>query len=593
MIVQCDRSLRTSAAVPLLLMMIGAHLLVAGDVSADWIHLKNGQKLQGEVLREENGHYVIRTEVPKGELRIRKERIRRIESEDDEDFTLDQARVKKGPDGYRDALDDVREVLEKNPDSRRARRVLRHTYRKAARHALRRRRLSRARTYVEKGLENFPDDTKLRQIRTNIRRRNDTVDNLQKRARKALQNKNYARAVTLYRRIQKNVPDQRSSTASRLSEALARLGVRRFRNEAYNRSLSTFREAVSVDPGKMRDVRSVWIRAALKRAVQLIRNQKYRDATSFLNEQIERFPDDRRLKFLLGTSFQYRGRIDRAAQIYSTLLERPVPETPDLGTLRRKAANTADVDLTPRNTSDRARVLPGDWRKKRTEHFTIYHRNHKIADRAADVLERSFTRIRKVFGPVNLPDSRTRNVYVYPTKKIYQKHSDRPNWSSGYTRSEYTSGELRYRILTYQQAPRLFESVLPHEVGHVVLGSVIGRRSPPLWLEEGVAVTFENAFETSQYRIQVRSARSEEQLPALEKLLNRSSYPDSKEKKSLFYAQSYSLVRFLLERKGWDALVKLAKTIHPNEPEEAFEEIYGFGSVDELQKAWHTHLSQN
>ena len=94
--------------------------------------------------------------------------------------------------------------------------------------------------------------------------------------------------------------------------------------------------------------------------------------------------------------------------------------------------------------------------------------------------------------------------------------------------------------------PQVLTAILPHEVTHVVLADLFTTQQIPRWADEGIAVLAEPRAEQ-----QVRAAELQEPLEAgrifdLSKLMAM-DYPAAKDW-SLYYAQSVSLTRFLVEQ---------------------------------------------
>ena len=113
------------------------------------------------------------------------------------------------------------------------------------------------------------------------------------------------------------------------------------------------------------------------------------------------------------------------------------------------------------------------------------------------------------------------------------------------------------RINLRADHPQLLTAILPHEVTHVVLADLFTVQQIPRWADEGIAVLAEPHAEQ-----QLRAAELQEPLEAgrvfdLGKLMAM-DYPDAKDW-SLYYAQSVSLTRFLVEQGPPEQFVQFVR----------------------------------
>ncbi|MCX5797170.1 MAG: peptidase MA family metallohydrolase [Elusimicrobia bacterium] len=139
-------------------------------------------------------------------------------------------------------------------------------------------------------------------------------------------------------------------------------------------------------------------------------------------------------------------------------------------------------------------------------------------------------------------------IVVYASHEEYVRKTGQPDWSGGVT---YGNAICSYN------GPQLLQTIA-HEMTHLIFNEYMGRpRRDLLWLNEGLAV-YEQAKAASGTRVpaelfgrirqQVRS-----QPLALEDILGfvpLGERTDADQKVSLWYAQSESLVQFMIERGG-------------------------------------------
>lgn len=128
---------------------------------------------------------------------------------------------------------------------------------------------------------------------------------------------------------------------------------------------------------------------------------------------------------------------------------------------------------------------------------------------------------------------------------------------------------------------RMLDSVIPHEVFHIVSARRFGRPLPR-WIDEGICMTVESSeAQGTQWKCLAQCLNSNRGLP-FNQMLAATEYPADV---MAFYAQSWSLTRFLLAHGGKPKLVAFAAdTIDVGTPA-ALQKHYGY-TVNELQPAW-------
>lgn len=134
------------------------------------------------------------------------------------------------------------------------------------------------------------------------------------------------------------------------------------------------------------------------------------------------------------------------------------------------------------------------------------------------------------------------------------------------------------------------ERVVPHEVSHLVLFAAT--RSPfggaPGWFDEGLAVLAQGSG-AEAYPSLVRRALSEERLPSIRSL--NGEFPYDPDGAQLAYAQSLSVVTFVLERWGEAGISDSIAAFRDGlSVEEATRRALGVG-LDELDRLWREWLA--
>jgi hypothetical protein len=149
-----------------------------------------------------------------------------------------------------------------------------------------------------------------------------------------------------------------------------------------------------------------------------------------------------------------------------------------------------------------------------------------------------------------------------------------------------TLGEVVVSDTAVAANDALAPDIIRHELSHIVMRSAV--KGPfsnlPAWLEEGVAVygqsqplaEMTSALEAAIKSDRVFSIRS----------LSSASVGESSGNVSLFYGQSYSIVRFLIDEYGEEKFRDLMATFQEgNRTDDALMQVYGFDQ-DGLENAW-------
>ncbi|MDM8000407.1 MAG: peptidase MA family metallohydrolase [Dehalococcoidia bacterium] len=183
---------------------------------------------------------------------------------------------------------------------------------------------------------------------------------------------------------------------------------------------------------------------------------------------------------------------------------------------------------------------------------------------------------------------RTIEVYVYGSTSALQSSLIYPQeWTGGLAFTEY--GIVALGISTQQLS--WGQSAMAHEIAHLVVHQVTMNGYGivlPNWLDEGLAMYAEGEL-SSDLASALNSAVKGNKLDSVQSL--SSSFPADTAGARLAYAESYSLVAFLLEKKGGkDSMLELLRAIRNGSGhEEALQEVYGL-SLSQLDSQWKQYL---
>ena len=130
---------------------------------------------------------------------------------------------------------------------------------------------------------------------------------------------------------------------------------------------------------------------------------------------------------------------------------------------------------------------------------------------------------------------------------------------------------------------------IAHELGHLVVHqAVFGPYGDlPTWLDEGLALDAEGELR-SDLQSRLNEAISEDTLFSVRSIA--SSFPTDPEEAALCYAESYSLVQFLIDNYGSDKILALLDLFKEGSTyDEALIQVHGF-DMDGLNTLWRESL---
>jgi hypothetical protein len=133
----------------------------------------------------------------------------------------------------------------------------------------------------------------------------------------------------------------------------------------------------------------------------------------------------------------------------------------------------------------------------------------------------------------------------------------------------------------------LLPAILPHEVTHVVLADLFTDMQVPRWADEGMAVLAEPGQEQALRAADLAAPLGQNRLFRLSDLMTM-DYPEGKHW-SLYYAQSVSLTRYLVELGTPAEFVAFVKGAQRNGVEPELRRVYQIDGLADLERRWIDH----
>ncbi len=162
--------------------------------------------------------------------------------------------------------------------------------------------------------------------------------------------------------------------------------------------------------------------------------------------------------------------------------------------------------------------------------------------------------------------------------------------AGGATTFVFDRGEVFGWRMTIQGSPeRVLDSVLPHEITHMIFASHF-RRPLPRWADEGGATTTEHISERSKHQQMLNQFLRSGRGIAFSRMFAMTEYPPDV---MPLYAQGYSLAEYLIETGGRRKYVEfLDDGLKNSDWSGAVARNYGIKDLGQLQNTWVAWVKQ-
>jgi hypothetical protein len=242
------------------------------------------------------------------------------------------------------------------------------------------------------------------------------------------------------------------------------------------------------------------------------------------------------------------------------------------------------------------------FRELKGNHFVVKYLLDSESDQAQQILTRAeyyYDHIADDIGYSRFQDywtwERRVSIVLYPDQISYAKFTGQPEWSKGYASRDSKLFHAKV-VVSYSGQPNFLDEILPHEIAHLMFWDFLGfTRKVPIWFEEGIAQLEEAGKRDVVQEAMKGVVQAGNEIPFITfNDLNISSVKD-KVQVSVFYAQSLSVIVFMVDRYGRDAFRRLCGELRQGrEFEEALSMAYPaiFNSLEELEKKWKNYFME-
>lgn len=230
---------------------------------------------------------------------------------------------------------------------------------------------------------------------------------------------------------------------------------------------------------------------------------------------------------------------------------------------------------------------PDKWNITKSTHFIVYYKKApedfigKLIDRA----EGYYSKIADELGfrrfDFWLWDNRAK-IYIHDDAQAYQSATAQPAWSGG-------CAFVRQKLIhTYPNAQGFFETIMAHEMGHIIFREFVGfdNYAVPLWLEEGVA-SYQQKLKYSMVNSALKDAIEKKSFMPLENLSVFNPQGSDDDSVKIFYFEAFGVVDFLMKGFGRDRFVLFCQNLRDKKDlARAIASSYPFSDISALEKAW-------
>lgn len=227
------------------------------------------------------------------------------------------------------------------------------------------------------------------------------------------------------------------------------------------------------------------------------------------------------------------------------------------------------------------------WEKLTTGQISLYW--YKGTESfAGELMAECQQALERLYQDTGAYPERPIDIFIYASTGDLQGAMLFPReWTGGVAFPEY--GTIAIGVPTNDLS--FGKRAIAHELGHMVIHQVTF--SPygsflPFWLDEGLAMHAEGKPEP-YFESWLRKAISEQKLISVRSL--SSPFSAKPEQATISYAQSQSLVEFLIQNYGKDKILRLLNLLKEgNSCDEAMIEVYGFNQ-DGLDILWQKYIT--
>lgn len=232
-----------------------------------------------------------------------------------------------------------------------------------------------------------------------------------------------------------------------------------------------------------------------------------------------------------------------------------------------------------------------EWLSVESQHFLIMYTQGN-EDQARDIQQMAEEFLTKVTSDFGYSPGRKITIWFHKSKKEFHKSANAPiqDWAAGYAYPLHARIDIYDPESMGDKRLNLYR-LIKHEVTHVIFGLYLGDNlgNIPRWFNEGLAMYESQEWSYGNYWTMLAGVLGGSIIP-LNQLID--DFPQSEPQARMAYTQSNSIVAFIVERYGINALKDCIKLLSEGKNfDEALIEAIGFDS-QWLERLWHSSLKK-
>jgi tetratricopeptide (TPR) repeat protein len=235
--------------------------------------------------------------------------------------------------------------------------------------------------------------------------------------------------------------------------------------------------------------------------------------------------------------------------------------------------------------------LPPAWNRKETANFQVYYEKEIFFNRIVPDAERILPQIFASLGYAKPNWKKKCKIYLFSSQDDWRKFLEANQgghlvWLEGFAIPQ----AMELYIYESKDTSNMLEHIVPHELTHIVHGSVVGSLDhTPRWFGEGLAQIHEKD-ERKNVRRKLRTLRRTPNFIPLRQLVSLQSYPPDRGRVYMFYLESLALMDLLLDNFGPVKVRDMALAYKKQTTFEAVaRNVLGI-TIDDLEKLWKRYV---
>ena len=218
--------------------------------------------------------------------------------------------------------------------------------------------------------------------------------------------------------------------------------------------------------------------------------------------------------------------------------------------------------------------------------FYWYEGGEEFAQELMSAAQQALARIAEYTG---VEPEKPVNMYVYANSNDLRGSMIFPQeWTGGVAFTRYSTVAIGISPNNIDWGSRAIAHELTHLVIHQITFSPYG--DLPVWLDEGLAMNSEGELEPAFAQL-LKQAEAEDMLLSVRSIA--SPFSTDPVKSALSYAQSHSIVEFLVDTYGSGRMFELLHTFKQGSTyDAALIKVYGF-DMDSLNDLWRKYLKES